>query len=135
MATCLAVGGCGRGSGKTEKTYPVSGVVTLDGQPLAEGEIYFRTVKTGMFDKMSIKDGKFKGEAQTGTRKVEISAFREPKLSPEQKKIKAKFGEQAKGMVPTRENFIPAKYNSKSKLSAEVKTDGANEFTFPLTSR
>ena len=35
---------------------PVSGSVTLDGKPLDEGTIYFKTVQQGSVDRMDIKE-------------------------------------------------------------------------------
>jgi len=33
-----------------------------------------------------------------------------------------------------KENYIPSKYNTESKLTAEVSAGGANEFSFDVTS-
>jgi hypothetical protein len=124
--TCLALttlAACGCGSG--EKTCSVDGTVTLDGQPLAEGRIYFVTTKTGDLEILPIAGGKFEGAVKPGSRRVEIRAYRqgEPR-SP------------MPGMPPEApiENYLPGRYNAQSTLNAEVKESGPNQFTFALTS-
>ncbi len=121
---CLVLLGCGQRA-TVDKAYPVSGTVTLDGSPMPDGEIRFWAVEKGDFQTVPIKDGKFKGEAKAGKRKVEICAFR-------MGQDKVMSGLKVEG---TRENIIPAKYNTQSKLTAEVKADGPNEFKFEITSK
>lgn len=119
----LLLAGCGGGT--EPQRYPVSGTVTLDGQPLPEGLIFFKTVATGAIDTMEIKAGKFAGEAQPGERRVEIVAYREstaPGTTP---------GMEANAEV----NYIPPRYNSQSTLTAQVKPEGPNEFSFEVTSK
>ncbi|MGO8747087.1 MAG: hypothetical protein ACLQNE_13955 [Thermoguttaceae bacterium] len=124
LALSLALDGCG-GSAATPqaKRYPVSGTVTLDGQPMAEGMIFFKTVSAGSLDTVDIKDGKFKGQVQEGDRRVEICQY--------------KTETQDTGGVKTevKKNLIPKQYNDKSKLTAKVTTQGPNEFTFAVTSK
>ncbi len=112
-------------SAPTEDTYPVSGSVTLDGAPLAEGKIRFLTAETGALDVLDIQGGKFEGQAKAGNRRVEISAFREgepmapfPGAEPE----------------PTRVDYIPARYNTESELTANVTPEGPNQFDYELKS-
>src|SRR5437660_1361135 len=69
----LAVTGCGKSG---PQVVPVSGTVTLDGEPLAEGFLYFKTIETGALERFDIKNGEFKGKAQVGTRRVEIISHR-----------------------------------------------------------
>ena len=123
LLVCLVSCGCGRSV--AEKKYPLSGTVTLDGEPLAEAEIYLLTKETGDVDSVSVRNGTFEGEAKPGNRRVEIRAYREgepvapmPGAEPE----------------PSRVNYIPARYNAESTLTAEVTPEGPNQFTFELTS-
>jgi hypothetical protein len=116
--------GCGS---DVEKTYPVSGTVTLDGEPLADGEIYFVTPATGQIDILSIENGKFAGEAKAGSRRVEIRAYRV---------IEAQAADMP-GYDPgeSKENYLPAKYNDESTLNAEISADSPNDnLTFELES-
>lgn len=123
--------GCTGGGGRpTEKTYPVSGTVTLDGQPLAEGEIYFKDTTKGDVAFGQIKDGKFAFQAPAGPKKVEIYAYK-MELDPVAKEM---YGDQAQ---PTKVNYIPAKFNTDSTLTATVEAStepGKNTFEFKITS-
>lgn len=111
-------------SPKPEPPVEVSGKVTLDEQPLAEGEIYFIT--PGMPPEvLPIKGGSFAGKATVGQRRVEVYAYREGKLPPTATMQSA----------PSRENFIPERYNSTSVLKEEVKKTGPNQFQFSLKSK
>ena len=122
---CPVICACTPPSPHQEETYPVSGTVTMDGQPLADGEIHFITRAEGALDIVPIQGGKFEGQAKAGKRRVEIHSFREgepmapfPGADPE----------------PTREDIIPARYASLSELEADVTTDGPNQYTFELVS-
>jgi hypothetical protein len=107
------------GCGKPEpQVVPVSGLVTLDGQPLAEGFLYFKTIQTGALERFDIKSGEFKGTAQIGTRRVEVCAHRPKIVIIDGKKVE----------VP--DNIIHPSFNTESKLIAEVTADGPNRFTF-----
>ncbi len=137
-AVCLALCGCGGGKPEPKK-YPVSGIVNLDGKPLADGRIIFKTPDVGAFDTINIKDGQFQGQAQAGKRRVEISAYRESKTPTMYAKTAPAIGPDGKpvpGMEATqRENYLPARYNTLSQLSEEVKSDGPNQFKFDLRSK
>ena len=115
----LGMAGCA----KSDPTAEVRGKVTLDDQPLAEGEIYF--VTPGMPPEiLRIQDGTFAGKVRLGQRRVEINAYRPAVLPP----TATIAGE------PPKENFIPARYNSESTLQAEVQRPGPNQFEFSLKS-
>jgi hypothetical protein len=124
LAVALGLGGCGSRGRPAPKRVPVNGTVTLNGQPMADGTIYFKTIGTGAVDGIEIKGGKFEGGAQTGDRRVEISQFREEGY------INMGFGK-----IPNKVDKIPTRYNKKSTLKATVKDGGPNEFHFEVTSR
>ena len=122
---CPVICACTPSSPHQDRTYPVSGTVTLDGEPLADGEIHFITRAEGALDIVPIQGGKFEGQAKAGKRRVEIHSFREgepmapfPGADPE----------------PTRVDIIPARYASLSELEEEVTKEGPNQFTFELVS-
>jgi len=137
-AVCLAMCGCGGGRPEAKK-YPVSGTVTLDGKPLADGVLYFKTPDVGAVDTIPIKDGQLKGQAQAGKRRVEICAYRESKTPTMYAKMAPSPGADGKaapGMdMVQRENYLPARYNTMSTLTEEVKAGGPNQFTFDLQSK
>ncbi len=114
----LCPAGCG---GKN--TYPVKGTVTWNGQPMAEGKIVLEDENPRVLPAAGdVKAGTFTLEAPAGKKKVRIHASREV---PGAKK------DPAMGAVP-RQEYVPRRYNADTTLSAEVKPEGPNEFTFSL---
>ena len=119
----VSCGGCGRQT--------IEGTVTLDGQPLAEGYINFRpeTDTRGSGVGAPIENGKFVmerlAEPLDGSYRVEITA-------------KGKTGGMTiDGSGQRREaegQILPARYNTESTLTAQVKPGQPNEFDFTLTS-
>jgi hypothetical protein len=105
---------------KPAPVYPVQGTVSVNGKPLADGQVCFRTVETGVLEQFDVKSGTFTGKAQPGERRVEIFAF----------KVRTGNFSGMKGEV--QENLIPARYNTDSKLHATVTPAGPNEFAFDL---
>ena len=122
VVICLIL--CGCGSSRDPKRYHVSGTVTLDGQPMAEGVVRFATFATGVNESFDIKEGKFTGMAADGERRVEIHLL---KAMP----IEAPGG--VKGEI--RRNVLPTRYSTNSKLTAKVTPEGPNEFKFEVTSK
>ena len=118
----LVLTGCDRGP----KMYPVSGTVTLDGNPVPEGEILF-TDGDGKLgpDAGKIKDGRFEFQAKAGKKRVEISAS---KVLPGSK-VRGAGGE------PVPEEYIPEWYNVNSTLTEEVKPGGDNRYEFKLSGK
>jgi len=121
LLVAIAPLGCGRSG---PETYPVSGTVTFDGQPVPDGHILFVPAEgKGLPDPGKIEDGKFSFRAKPGRKRVEIEASRE--TGPIDKSM---------GLAP-RQPYIPACYNTKTTLTAEVTPDGPNQFHFPLVSQ
>ncbi len=126
----LALGllaGCGGG----EKFQPVSGTVTLDGEPLKKGVITMFPAGSGTTVGGEIIDGKFtlpRDRGPTpGKYRVEIVAF---KASG-----KKEFDVDLNKQVDVELQYLPARYNNKSELSCTVEEGGKNEFDFPLVSK
>jgi len=46
----LVLAGCARSTRNEPSRYPVTGKVTLDGTPLSEGTVYFRTASLGLIE-------------------------------------------------------------------------------------
>jgi len=116
--------GCGGGAATRPKT-KVSGTVTLDDKPLAEGEIAFTKTAEGVADSLPIKDGKFEGDVSLGERKVEIRAFKEVA----QQGAEGMYKDQP---MSSKENYLPAKYNSESTFKETVAA--GKKFDFKVTS-
>lgn len=109
------------------KTIQVSGDVTFDGTPIAQGDIVFSAAdgaQGGCAGK--IVNGKYTIDSTLGSKKVEIRAMRE---------VPGKMDESNPGeSVPMQEMYIPAKYNTDTQLTAEVSESGETTFDFELES-
>lgn len=100
--------------------FEISGTVNMDGKPLNEGKIVFRTVATGAFEELPIKEGLFQGKVTTGVRRVEINKY-----------LMKMVGEgPAAGEV--QENIVSEKFNLNSELTANVAPDGEKIFNFEV---
>jgi len=118
LGLMVFVGGCGPSE---PKTYPVSGTVTWNGEPLPDGDIVFiDEAQEHLQDHGKIKNGKYEGRVKAGKKKVQILATKES----------GKF-DPAMGAVP-RIQYIPLRYNGETTLKTEIKTEGENTFSFPL---
>ena len=107
LAICVA--GC---SGS--KLTPVSGNVTLDGQPLAEGTIHFAPADGQAPSQAAvIKDGSYKTELNKTGYKVQI-------YSPKPSKVVAKLDENGPGGGPRVEELLPPRYNIQSDLKLNI---------------
>lgn len=115
--------GCGSDAGPESIT--VSGKVTFDGVPIAEGDIVFRDAEgivRGCGGK--ITNGEYSFEASPGSKTVEITAMRE---------VPGKMDTSNPGeSVPLMEMYIPAKYNTETTETAEVTDSGGDKFDFAL---
>jgi len=122
----LLAAGCG---GSPRRA--VEGRVTVDGQPLAEGQVTFRPQPgtPGPTSGAEIRQGRFsiprdKGPF-AGELRVEITAWRKTG-------VKRYDPDLAEGEVELSEQYLPPRYNRQSELRAEVAEDGPNEFRFDL---
>src|SRR4051812_34682504 len=118
VAAAVLAAGCGGPAG-----VPVSGTVSWDGKPMPDGKILFEDEdpKTPPASG-DVKGGKYSLRVPPGKKKVRITASREVpggKVDP------------VMGGVP-RQSYVPARYNSDTTLSADVKAAGNNQFDFPL---
>jgi hypothetical protein len=126
----------GTGCAKKERTYPVSGKVTLDGAPLPDGDIVLRATDNSGGHHGDVVDGEFALEATAGRKKIYITATRQVKLEdikdPQKRDVEMKMRKAMGG--PSREQYIAERYNVKTTLEAEVVPEGPNHFKFDLTS-
>lgn len=119
LMALLIVPGCGGGG---PREYLVTGSVTFDGLPVEDGEIVFLPANMGTPRAAQIVNGQFQCRLPEGEKQVQITATREsPTPAPDG--------------LPNYESYIPAMYNTQSKLTAEVKANGDNALTFDLQSR
>ena len=134
VSLLLVMAGCGDAQNPVDtlRRNAVSGSVTLDSKPLAQGKIQFDPVDAGggkaAFAVGDITDGKYAIDQAAGPVagkfKVSISSVPSVKIST---------GEP--GPVPKMEpEKVPAQFNTKTTLTKEV-TSGSNSMDFELKSK
>ncbi|MFN3153366.1 hypothetical protein [Bremerella sp.] len=95
----------------------VSGTVTFDGQPVNDGNIFFRAKDGGNSYGGKIVQGKYESTVSPGDKTVEIIAMREvPGVF-----VSHNPGEKS----PKMEMFIPPKYNRKTTLEISLPQDAS----------
>jgi hypothetical protein len=131
IVALIVVGAVGCGGGPERLS--VAGHVTLDGQPLPDGDIIFRptaategptvagSIENGAYD---IPEG---GGPVPGSYAVTINAERKTG-----RKIKADILGNA--TTDQYEQYLPARYNDKTELSAEI-AESRDDLDFELTSK
>ena len=124
IVSVLVLAGCGP-SGPA--TCAVSGTVTFDGTPVADGQIIFRDAAgTEKSYGGAITAGQYSFESSPGKKKVDITAMRE---------VPGKMDTSNPGVeVPLMEAYIPAKYNTETTLTAEVTKSADEKIDFALES-
>jgi hypothetical protein len=119
VASPLLVVGCGPAG---PRAYPVSGTVTFDGKPVEAGFIRFAPAGApAEAEAAPIAGGRYRLDLPAGPHRVEVSAARTRPGGP-----RGAMGE----LVP--EEYIPARYNRQTELTAEVVPAGDNVFDFDL---
>lgn len=123
LLACAALAGCDS-TAPADKREGVSGKVTLDGVPLPEGTISFDAGDGAVPGNATVRDGAYTLTAKPGKNRVVIRAFRvDPKITISTDPIRP---------IDGRVNYLPAIYNDKTTLSADV---GATKtFDFALVS-
>ena len=123
VAVCV---GCDSGPNR-----PLSGTVTLDGQPLPTGRITFDPLGSGPTAGGRIEDGEYRiGAAQgplPGKYLVRISSHQ-----PTGRILD--HPESADGKYEETKEVVPPQYNDFSELSITVTDDGDNKHDFELKS-
>lgn len=123
--------GCGKSSGLDKVV--VSGQVTLDGQPISNGEIRFIPTQgtVGPVSGGPIKDGvytaKGKGGVPLGNHRVEIQAYRASAKSQGQAGAAGNEGGAA-------EQYLDKRYNDQTTLTATIDAETTTK-DFALTSQ
>ena len=129
LATCCVLAGCGG-----PKLLPVSGVVTLDGQPVAGAGVMF----------LPADKGPATGGTTDATGKFELSTTNRRGIAPGRYRVTVTKREvSGRGMFDTAEAkpqktrwFVPQKYSDTNTSGLEADVQASNfQFTFPLTSR
>jgi hypothetical protein len=126
----MGVAGCG-GSDEFER-FPIDGTITLDGAPLKSGRITFIAAGQGASSSAEVAEGAFhlggSDGLSPGPYRIEIFS-----IQPTGKKVPS--AEDPQTLVDETINLIPAKYNVRTELKAEVPPQGPKEpLNFTLTS-
>jgi len=117
----LVLAGCGNA------TPTVTGLVTIDGQAVAQGAIVFiRNDGERAREGGGIVEGRYQSRMPAGTYKVEVTAS-----TVVGKRTDDTYGQTVE--VNVTEELIPERYNKKTELRAEIKS-GRNTADFTLTS-
>ena len=128
LAMFLALLGCSKSTGGR---YEVSGRVTLEGEPLESGLVRFVPVGGTKSPSVGgeINLGAFQiSENQgplAGDFRVEITASRGTGVMQHDKVLDINYEEQ--------EQYLPARYNNSTELTAQVGAGSTNEFNFDLS--
>ncbi len=106
----------------------VKGTVTLDGRPLEKGSVLFiSTDNTTPSSSAEIRNGTFAGEVYVGQMNVQV-------LSPQVVGKRKVYDTPDSPEADVLEERIPAKYNTETVLTADVKP-GEQELNFPLKNK
>ena len=123
IVTLACVAGCG--GPEHPEVGRVSGVVTLDGQPLAEATVMFQPANGRASQAITDSAGKYSLIYLDGVPGAMIGAHTVI--------IRTEIpGED--GQPPIAKEKLPKKYHDQTELKAEV-ARGTNKFDFPLTSQ
>lgn len=110
--------GCGTNTAQLPPTAPVTGTVTLDGRPMATGEVVF-TVPGEPEQRIQVADGAYTGNAYIGQNNVGVFTYRE----------EAPTSGLSTDTI-NKVNLVAAQYSYNTTLTADVTADGPNEFKF-----
>jgi hypothetical protein len=111
--------GCGDGP----KTYKVTGAVTWQGTPVADGQINFLPADGSVHPATAkIANGRYEARVPAGSMKVEVYAERD-------------LGFNKAMNQNVKESYIPPEYNALSTLTLDVQPNDANTADFHLPLR
>ena len=142
---CLVTGGCRNEGGDDLPREPISGTVTFEGKPLANGTIQFQPASQaeGMAAGGMVADGRFEVPRNEGPvpgkYKVQIDSIDETVTVPAPESPASPEGDVMPGelIIPPkkmmRKRLIPPRYNSQTVLTAQVRPGGPNRYEFDLT--
>ncbi len=120
LACVISLPGCGRGD--APELGKVTGVVTLDGQPLPEAQVDFLPAAGRPSSAETAQDGSYR---------LQYSADLDGALvGPHTVKIHTAVD----GRVDRQKELVPPRYHAQTELTAEVKA-GSNTFNFDLQSK
>ena len=127
-AALVAVAGCGPAKIHGPLA-DISGLVRIDGKPLANGTIAFVTPATGDLQVFEVKAGRFTGRARVGERRVEVRGYAAPAAS-------GTGGiTDIPGPAGFAANTLPDHLGAYSTLTVTITADGQSELSFDLLAK
>jgi hypothetical protein len=130
-STATAVG-CGAGT----KVAPVSGVVTLDGKPLANAHVAFQPRATG--GTMNAGTGSYAVTDADGAYKLLMADTGKPGAVVGRHRVEINIRGETDDRDPRLRpppKVLPAKYNRETELEFDVQPGGTGTATFNLSSK
>jgi hypothetical protein len=121
IALIVAAAGCGRSRPEPAKA-SVTGTVTLDGQPLATGEVFFISKKGESAARLTVTNGAFSGGVSVGPQSVQIASYKIRRAS-----VMPGMPEEE-----LKENVLPATYGPLSDLVVDIKPGSNSPLAFDL---
>jgi hypothetical protein len=126
-ATVIAIAGCDKTS---RGTYPLAGMVKLDGQPLTDGTLALVPLREGRgVPPIAIVNGAFSCTPENGPAagkyRVEICAYENTGRKVPDTDIPGKLVNESR-------QVIPARYNRNSELLLDIPADNADSLNFML---
>jgi hypothetical protein len=122
--------GCGGGP---YKVAPISGRVTLNGQPLANAAVTFQPSEAGKINP-GPGSGAFTDSDGRYTLKLIGTETRGAVLGKHKVRITLSHKDDSADDRPKRFKDLPARYNGRTKLEYEVRAGGTDSADFQLTS-
>ncbi len=124
VLTVVALAGCGGADRDLPELGQVSGTITLDGKPLQNADIMFEPTEKGGLSSGSTNDeGRYELHYRRGVKGAAVGKHI----------VRIECLEGAEQMGGQGGLLIPAKYNSESTLTAEVKPGDNPNVDFHLT--
>jgi hypothetical protein len=131
-AIVLAIAGCGAVS----KTPPVSGVITLDGQPLANAHVAFQPEATG--GKTIVGIGSYGVTDASGAYMLRLADSDQPGAFVGNHRVEINLVVEADDRDPRLRppaKVLPARYNRNTELQFKVEPAGTDKANFELTTK
>ena len=116
--------GCRRAGRPNPPRATVAGTVTLDGRPIAKGEVLFLALSGESADALPLSDGRFAGSVTVGEHRVQFASYVTVKREV--------FPDQPPQDVL--ENSLPARFHCDSTVTAVIKSGSNPPLSFELES-
>lgn len=132
VLAALFVFGCGTAKDPLGRM-PISGTVTLDGVPLDKGSIRFepQTAQAGTPSGAMIDKGRYAIPRDQGLAPGVYRVI----LTAAEASTENRTADEIMNNPGPRKELIPPSYNRQSKITVEVKAQGANQFDFPIKTK